>query len=52
VQTIDAAQLQHRNPITPYAGRQLSGVVRSAWLRGVRIDIADAPRGRQLTRGE
>ena len=51
-QTIDAARLQHKNPITPYAGRQLSGVVRSTWLRGVRIDIAEPPRGRQLTRGE
>ena len=51
-QTIDAARLQHKNPITPYAGRQLSGVVRSTWLRGVRIDIGEPPRGRQLTRGE
>jgi allantoinase len=51
-QTVDAARLQHKNPITPYAGRQLSGVVRSTWLRGIRIDIAGPPRGRQLTRGE
>ena len=51
-QTIDATRLQHKNPITPYAGRQLSGVVRSTWLRGARIDITDPPQGRQLTRGE
>ena len=51
-QTVDAARLQHKNPITPYAGRQLTGVVRSTWLRGVRIDIDAPPRGRQLTRGE
>ena len=51
-QTVDVARLQHKNPITPYAGRQLTGVVRSTWLRGVRIDIDAPPRGRQLTRGE
>jgi allantoinase len=51
-QTVDAARLQHKNPITPYAGRQLTGVVRSTWLRGERIDIDAPPRGRQLTRGE
>jgi len=26
--------LEHRNPVTPYAGRELSGVVRRTWLRG------------------
>ena len=26
--------LQHRNPVTPYAGRELAGVVRRTWLRG------------------
>ena len=50
-QVVDAARLQHKNPITPYAGRRLTGVVRSTWLGGVRIDLAGAPRGRQLTRG-
>ena len=24
----------HKNPITPYAGRELSGVVKATWLRG------------------
>jgi allantoinase len=51
-QTVDAGRLQHKNPITPYAGRELTGVVRSTWLRGERIDIDAPPRGRQLTRGE
>ncbi|SDX98519.1 allantoinase [Modestobacter sp. DSM 44400] len=48
---VDPAQLQHRNPVTPYAGRRLDGVVRSTWLRGAAIDIDAEPRGRFLTRG-
>ncbi|MEV5508287.1 allantoinase AllB [Streptomyces orinoci] len=35
--TVDAAALEHRNPVTAYAGRTLYGVVRSTWLRGRRI---------------
>ncbi len=27
-------ELRHRNPVTPYAGQQLYGVVRRTWLRG------------------
>ena len=27
-------ELHHRNPVTPYAGRELTGVVRRTWLRG------------------
>ncbi|MEU8222623.1 allantoinase AllB [Kribbella sp. NPDC048915] len=50
--TVDARQLQHKNAITPYDGRTLTGVVRSTWLRGRRVDIAAEPRGRLLTRGE
>ena len=26
-------RLHHRNPVTPYAGRELTGVVRRTWLR-------------------
>lgn len=47
--TVDAAQLRHRNPITPYAGRTLSGVVRSTWLRGEEL-AGDTRRGRLLAR--
>ncbi|MET8223989.1 allantoinase AllB [Streptomyces sp. NPDC005301] len=51
--TVDPAELQHRNRVTAYAGRTLSGVVRSTWLRGERI-VADGrfsePAGRLLTR--
>jgi allantoinase len=42
--------LEHRNPVTPYAGRELAGVVRRTWLRGEPVD--GAPRGRLLRRGE
>jgi allantoinase len=53
---VDPATLFHRNPITPYAGRHLDGVVRSTWLRGLEIGGAqpagDGPRGDLLTRGE
>jgi allantoinase len=51
VHVVDAARLQHKNPITPYAGRRLTGVVRSTVLGGMHIDLAAAPHGRQLTRG-
>jgi allantoinase len=49
---VDPERLHHKNPITPYAGRRLSGVVHSTWLRGMRIDVDSAPRGRLLNRGE
>jgi allantoinase len=32
--TVDPARLEHRHPVTPYAGRTLTGVVRRTWLRG------------------
>jgi allantoinase len=48
--TVDAAALQHRNPVTPYDRRALTGVVRRTWLRGV--DTADGqPRGRLISAG-
>jgi allantoinase len=48
---VDVEKLHHKNAITPYSGRPLAGTVRSALLRGERIDIEDEPRGRLLTRG-
>ena len=30
--------LEHRNPVTPYAGRELYGAVRRTWLRGEPAD--------------
>jgi allantoinase len=47
---VDPTALFHRNPITPYAGRRLDGVVRSTWLRGQEL-AGDQPRGQLLTRG-
>lgn len=48
--TVDPAALQHRNPITPYAGQRLSGVVRRTLLAGADVDPT-VPRGRLLRRG-
>ncbi len=48
---VDPSRLAHRNPLTPYAGRELAGVVRGAWLRGRRVD-GEEPRGRLLRRGD
>lgn len=48
--TVDVAELHHRNPICPYHGARLTGVVRTTWLRGAPVDPA-TPRGRLLRRG-
>ncbi|CAL9390601.1 allantoinase AllB [Streptomyces sp. Tu 3180] len=51
--TVDPAALQHRNPVTAYAGRTLYGVVKSTWLRGRRIVSGGEftePKGQLLTR--
>ncbi|MBM7806802.1 allantoinase [Geodermatophilus bullaregiensis] len=42
-------RLEHRNPVTPYAGRELTGVVRRTWLGGREAD--GSPLGRLLRRG-
>ncbi|MCU1542034.1 MAG: Allantoinase, partial [Arthrobacter sp.] len=47
---VDAAKLQHKNPITPYDGRSLSGLVRRTFLRGHEVD-GRTPGGRLLRRG-
>jgi allantoinase len=46
---VDPASLVHRHPVSPYAGRRLTGSVRSVWLAGVLVD-PDRPSGRLLTR--
>jgi allantoinase len=46
---VDARTLRHRNPVTPYDGRNLRGVVRETWLRGQPISF-DQPAGRLLSR--
>ena len=54
---VDPARLQHRHPVTPYAGRTLTGRVRQTWLRGTALLDAESgapdgePVGRLLNRG-
>jgi allantoinase len=52
---VDPSRLHQRHPVTPYAGRELQGVVRQTWLRGRRVfdggSFADPPSGRPLLRG-
>src|ERR1700722_4273951 len=54
---VDAAKLQQRHPVTPYAGRTLTGRVRQTWLRGTALLAAERgapegePGGRLLNRG-
>ena len=52
--TVDPEGLYHRNPVTPYAGRTLTGAVRTTWLRGraVSVDADAEPTGRLIARGE
>ena len=48
---VEPRLLQHRHPITPYAGRQLRGVVRTTYLRGqvvYRDGVFSPPRGELL----
>jgi allantoinase len=46
---VDPAALKHKNPITPYAGRTLTGAVRETWVGG---EMVGGPsRGRLLRRG-
>jgi allantoinase len=47
---VDPERLHHKNPLTPYDGRPLRGVVRSTWLRGEEL-AGERPRGHLLTRG-
>ena len=50
---VDAALLEHRHPVTPYAGRSLTGRVRQTWLRGIPLleGKGEAAVGRLLKRG-
>lgn len=53
---VDPAQLQHRHKLTPYAGRELLGIVEATFLRGRKIfergAFCPAPEGRVLLRGQ
>jgi allantoinase len=50
-----SAELHHRNPVTPYAGRRLDGRVSATYVRGVEVyadgRFRDEPAGRLLSRG-
>lgn len=49
---VDAGRLHHKNPVSAYAGRTLTGTVRQTWLHGIPVELAAAPRGRLLRRGQ
>ena len=53
---VDPAQLHHRHKVTPYAGRDLMGIVEATFLRGVKIfergNFCAAPAGKILLRGK
>jgi allantoinase len=53
--SVDPAKLHQRNKITPYAGRELLGVVETAFLRGRKIfdrgELSHSPLGQILRRG-
>ncbi|MCQ9163814.1 allantoinase AllB [Arthrobacter sp. STN4] len=46
-QVVDVTRLKHKNPITPYDGASLTGVVRRTFLAGAEID-GTTPTGRLL----
>ena len=48
---VDAQQLNHKNPITPYQGKVLSGKVRRTFVGGREVDYK-TPTGRLLSRGQ
>lgn len=54
--TVDQAELAHKNPLSPYHGRTLTGVVRATWLRGQRVSMRGSPNvlrnGRMLLKGK
>jgi hypothetical protein len=47
---VDASDLHHRHPFTPYAGRTLRGAVVRTWLRSEVVDFS-APPGPPARRG-
>lgn len=48
---VDPQRLHHKNKVSAYAGRSLSGVVRRTLLGGRDVDVAGEPHGRLLRRG-
>jgi allantoinase len=52
---VDPDRLHHRHKITPYAGRELAGIVEATFVRGQKVfergEFSPAPAGRVLLRG-
>ena len=52
---VDPGRLEHRHPITPYAGEMLTGAVEITFLRGEKVfdrrQFPGEPKGRQCFRG-
>ncbi|NAZ17393.1 allantoinase AllB [Glutamicibacter soli] len=48
---VDVEKLHHKNPISPYHGKTLAGVVRRSIIAGNDVDFA-TPRGKLIRRGE
>ncbi len=53
---VDPSQLEHRHKLTPYAGLELRGAVKTTFLRGIKIfdrgTFCDTPLGNILLRGK
>ncbi|MGH9773760.1 MAG: allantoinase AllB [Candidatus Acidiferrales bacterium] len=53
---VESARLHHRHKITPYAGRELAGVIVATFLRGRRVyergEFVSGPLGAVLLRGQ
>ena len=53
---VDSTQLHHRHKLTPYAGRDLMGIVEATFLRGIKIyergNFCASPAGKVLLRGK
>lgn len=48
---VDVHKLHHKNPISPYQGKTLAGVVRSSIVGGADVDFK-TPQGKLIRRGE
>lgn len=48
--TVEASRVLHRHPLTPYAGRTLSGVVEMTFVRGQKVYERDAEPSRPVGR--
>ncbi|MEO5981250.1 MAG: allantoinase AllB [Pedococcus sp.] len=49
---VDLARLHHKNPVSAYADRTLTGVVRQTWLHGAPVDLEAPPRGVLIRRDQ